>query len=66
MTSWRTSASISAIRATSKPARSRMTRTASAGIRPRSASTSQTTSSTSSQRWKRPSSDQMARIAGRE
>ncbi len=51
MTSWRTSRSIASIRATSKPALARMVRAASAGITPRSASTSQTASSTSSQRW---------------
>ena len=50
MTSWRVSRSISSMRAGSKAAFSRMVRAASAGISPRSASTSQTAISTSSQR----------------
>jgi hypothetical protein len=50
ITSWRTSASISATRATSKPARERIASSASAGTTPRSASTSQAAISTASQR----------------
>ncbi len=66
MTSCRTSASISATRAGSTEALVRIAATASAGISPRSASTSQTAISTSSQRRNLPSSLQISFISGRE
>jgi hypothetical protein len=63
ITSCWTVASISSTRAVSKRAFSRISRAASAGISPRAARTSQTTTSTSCQRSKRAWSLQMAVIS---
>jgi hypothetical protein len=66
ITSWRTRSSISATRAGSTAAFARITASDAGGIKPRSACTSHTASSTSSQRAYLPSSLKIPAISGRE
>jgi len=65
MTSWRTSASISRMRGTSKAAFSRMVASASAGTRPSSTFAAVAAISTSSQLWNFASSLQRRPISDR-